>query len=103
MKPFPGRGFRALAFVIAWTKLLCVPYEVVPRARSNSYRTMATFGAHRHFPGNTNVKLTEPPSCRSPSTIVFIGCNSRGQGGAQEQNGLFGGLFVSRAQAVKYA
>src|SRR5215470_4181083 len=52
---------------------------------------------------NTNVKLVEPPSCSSPSTIVFIGRNSRGQWIAQEQNGLFGGLFVNRAQAVKYA
>jgi hypothetical protein len=49
------------------------------------------------------VKLVEPPSCSSPSTVVFIGRNSRGQWVAQEQNGLFGGLFVSRAQAVKYA
>jgi hypothetical protein len=49
------------------------------------------------------VKLVEPPSCSCPSTIVFIGRNSRGQWVAQEQNGLFGGLFVSRAQAVKYA
>lgn len=52
---------------------------------------------------NANVKLVEPPSCSSPSTVVFIGCNSRGQWVAREQNGLFGGLFVSRAQAVKYA
>ena len=29
--------------------------------------------------------------------------NKRGQWVAQEQNGLYGGLFVSRAQAVKYA
>jgi hypothetical protein len=49
------------------------------------------------------VKLVEPPSSSSPSTVVFIGRNSRGQWVAQEQNGLFGGLFVSRAQAVKYA
>jgi hypothetical protein len=49
------------------------------------------------------VKLVEPPSCRSASTIVFIGKNGRGQWVAQEQNGLYGGLFVSRAQAVKYA
>jgi hypothetical protein len=44
------------------------------------------------------VKLVEPPSCSSPSTIVFIGKRV-----AQEQNGLYGGLFVNRAQAVKYA
>ncbi|RTM12739.1 MAG: hypothetical protein EKK33_15020 [Bradyrhizobiaceae bacterium] len=49
------------------------------------------------------VKLVEPPSCSSPSTIVFIGRNRRGQWVAQEQSGLYGGLFVSRAQAIKYA
>jgi hypothetical protein len=52
---------------------------------------------------NTNVKLVEPPSCSSLSTIVFIGKNSRGHWVAQEQNGLYGGLFVNRAQAFKYA
>ncbi|TFV78783.1 hypothetical protein E4K64_06280 [Bradyrhizobium frederickii] len=55
------------------------------------------------FRRNTSVKLVEPPSCSSLSTIVFIGRNSRGQWIAQEQNGLYGGLFVSRAQAFKYA
>jgi hypothetical protein len=49
------------------------------------------------------VKLVEPPSCSTASTIVFVGRNSRGQWVAQEQNGLYGGLFVNRAQAVKYA
>jgi hypothetical protein len=49
------------------------------------------------------MKLVEPPSCGSLSDIVFIGRNSRGQWVALEQNGLYGGLFVSRAQAVKYA
>jgi hypothetical protein len=52
---------------------------------------------------NTEVKLVEPPSCSSSSTIVLIGKNHRGQWVAQEQNGLYGGLFVSRAQAIKYA
>ena len=49
------------------------------------------------------MKLVEPPSCSSLSAIVYIGMNKRGQWVAQEQNGLYGGLFVSRAQAVKYA
>jgi hypothetical protein len=49
------------------------------------------------------VKLVEPPSCNSPSAIVFIGKNSRGNWIARQQNGLYGGLFVNRAQAVKYA
>ncbi len=44
------------------------------------------------------MKLVEPPSCSSPSAIVFIGRNRRGQWVAQEQNGLYGGLFVSRAK-----
>jgi len=52
---------------------------------------------------NTNVKLVEPPSCSSASTIIFIGRNSRGNWVAQEQNGRYGGLFVNRAQAFKYA
>src|SRR6202030_2272341 len=51
----------------------------------------------------TNVKLEEPPSCSSASTITFIGKNSRGNWVAQEQNGLYGGLFVNRAQALKFA
>ncbi len=33
----------------------------------------------------------------------MLAWNKRGQWVAQEQNGLYGGLFVSRAQAVKYA
>ena len=49
------------------------------------------------------MKLVEPPSCSSASAIVFIGKNKRGHWVAQEQNGLYGGLFVNRAQAVKYA
>jgi hypothetical protein len=49
------------------------------------------------------VKLVEPPSCSSSSAIVFIGRNSRGNWVAQQQNGLYGGLFVTRAQAIKYA
>jgi hypothetical protein len=49
------------------------------------------------------VKLIEPPSYSSTSAIVFIGKNKRGNWVVQEQNGLYGGLFVNRAQAVKYA
>jgi hypothetical protein len=46
-------------------------------------------------------KIDEPPS--RTSNHVIVGRNSRGNWVAQEQNGLFGGLFVSRAQALKYA
>jgi hypothetical protein len=49
------------------------------------------------------MKIVEPPSCSSLSNVVFIGRNGSGQWVAQEQDGLYGGLFTSRAQAVKYA
>ena len=50
------------------------------------------------------MKLVEPPpSCSTSAAIVFIGKNACGEWVAQEQNGLFGGLFVSRKEAVKYA
>lgn len=47
------------------------------------------------------MKQTEPPSRNS--TVVLIGKNSRGNWVAQEQNGLYGGLFINRAEAVRYA
>lgn len=43
----------------------------------------------------------KPPS--RDSALVFIGKNSRGNWVAQEQNGLYGGLFINRAEAVRYA
>ena len=50
------------------------------------------------------MKSLEPPSCNMPApALVFIGRNGDGQWVAQEQNGLYGGLFVSRAEAMKYA
>lgn len=50
------------------------------------------------------MKLAKPASCSSASlSLVFIGKNRRGDWVAQEQNGLYGGLFVSRTQAIKYA
>jgi hypothetical protein len=55
------------------------------------------------FRRKSTVKLVEPPSCSSRSTIVFIGKNSRGNWVAQEQDGLYGGLFANRAAAVRYA
>jgi hypothetical protein len=90
--------------------ILCDSYEIAILPLSNSYppgmilrtRVMPSH-ASRVIGRNTNVKLVEPPSCSSASTIVFIGRNSRGNWVVQEQNGLYGGLFVNRAQAVRYA
>ena len=50
------------------------------------------------------MKLVEPPSCSAAaSTVVFIGRDHRGHWVAREQDGLYGGLFISREQAIKYA
>jgi hypothetical protein len=49
------------------------------------------------------VKFVELPSYSSSSTIVFVGKDKAGHWVVQEQNGLFGGLFVNRTEAVKYA
>ena len=45
----------------------------------------------------------EPPSTGHPKSLFRIGKNRRGQWVVQNQTGLCGGLFVSRAEAVKFA
>jgi len=47
-------------------------------------------------------KATEPPSCLQPP-IFMIGRDSRGNWVAQEKSGARGGLFVDRAQALRFA
>ncbi|MFK4380980.1 hypothetical protein ABIA40_000388 [Bradyrhizobium sp. USDA 223] len=47
-------------------------------------------------------QLLEPPRPGSVPLIV-VGRNRRGNWVARELGGSFGGLFVSRAQALKYA
>lgn len=41
--------------------------------------------------------------CSRATSIIFIGMNRRGNWVAREENGVFGGLFVNRTQAFKYA
>jgi hypothetical protein len=88
------------------SKGIARPRRTIPTSRTKTQRRtdprrrMNAQLANRRM---TNVKLVEPPSCSSPSAIVFIGRNSRGNWVAQEQSGLYGGLFVNRAQAIKYA
>ena len=43
----------------------------------------------------------EPPSSRSQ--LFFIGKDSRGNWVVQDQRGLCGGLFIDRAQALRFA
>lgn len=47
----------------------------------------------------------EPPSWRqcSNSSLFFIGRNSQGHWVVQDQRHLYGGLFVDRAKALKFA
>ena len=46
----------------------------------------------------------EPPSAScSNSPLFLIGKNSRGNWVVQDQKGLCGGLFVDRAEALKFA
>ncbi|MET4323838.1 hypothetical protein [Bradyrhizobium sp. RT5a] len=49
------------------------------------------------------MKLVEFPSRRSTSSTVFVGKNHLGNWVVREQHGIFGGLFASRGQALKYA
>jgi len=48
---------------------------------------------------------SEPPSTRSPSLrrLFRVGRDSRGNWVAQDQQGLCGGLFAKRADALKFA
>ena len=51
------------------------------------------------------MKHAEPPSTASCSTasIFLIGKNSRGNWVVQDQQGVRGGLFVDRAEALRFA
>lgn len=49
------------------------------------------------------MKLAEPPSPHPAARTVFVGKNRRGNWVACERSGIFGGLFVNRAEALKYA
>ncbi|MCK1570140.1 hypothetical protein [Bradyrhizobium sp. 174] len=49
------------------------------------------------------MKLVEYPSGSFAGSTVFVGKNRFGNWVVREQNGIFGGLFASRAQALKYA
>ena len=51
------------------------------------------------------MELSEPPSSRStvPPRLFRIGRDSHGRWVAQDQHGSCGGLFVDRAEALKFA
>jgi hypothetical protein len=45
----------------------------------------------------------EPPSSSRAKSLFRVGKNSRGNWVVQDQTGLCGGMFVNRAEAVKFA
>jgi hypothetical protein len=87
------------------------PYEIAAGSLSNSYAISSISNPSQQRAPDCPCRagqqerfveeIEEPPS--GTSNLVIVGRNSRGNWVAQEENGLFGGLFVSRAQAVKYA
>jgi hypothetical protein len=50
------------------------------------------------------MRQSEPPSSReqSASQLFYIGKNSKGSWVVQDQRGLCGGLFVGRAEAIRF-
>jgi hypothetical protein len=58
-----------------------------------------------HMEGETAMEQIEPPSSRpaAPPRLFHIGRDSHGNWVAQDKQGLCGGLFVDRAQALKFA
>lgn len=48
-------------------------------------------------------KAEPPPRPSLPHPLCMIGKDSHGNWVVQEQRGLFGGLFIDRAQALRYA
>jgi hypothetical protein len=51
------------------------------------------------------MKQAEPPSVKScsSSSLFLVGKDSRGNWVVQEQHGICGGLFVNRAEALRFA
>src|SRR5262249_5444189 len=67
--------------------------------------SLSTFVApqFRWSKGVSAMDKAEPPSAPRANSLFRIGKNRRGQWVVQDQSGLCGGLFVSRAEAVKFA
>src|SRR5262245_40421346 len=85
-------------------RLLPRPYADAGASLSNSYASLSTFVArHNSMVKDTAMDKAEPPSVGRANSLFRIGKNRRGQWVVLDQSGLCGGLFVSRAEAVKFA
>ena len=69
---------------------------------SNSYAPLSTFTVLT-VERRRVMDKSEPPSTARAKSLFRIGRNSRGNWVVQDQSGLCGGLFVDRAEAVKFA
>jgi hypothetical protein len=49
------------------------------------------------------VDKSKPPSRFQPNPFFFVGRNSHGQWVVRDQRGLCGGLFINRAEALRFA
>ena len=54
---------------------------------------------------HTDVRIPNPKNSEPPlrSALLFIGKNRHGCWVVRDQSGLLGGLFVSRAEAIRFA
>src|SRR5215472_13192315 len=86
---------------------LCRPYDGGRASLSNSYALINTLGAAKTIRCSRRRSVMddngEPPSMGRAKSVFRIGRNSRGNWVVQDQSGLCGGLFVDRAEAVKFA
>jgi hypothetical protein len=73
---------------------------------SISYAPLCTLAAPTQFDaskGESAMDNGEPPSSSRADSLFRVGKNSRGNWVVQDQSGLCGGMFVNRAEAVKFA
>src|SRR5262249_20760319 len=78
-------------------------YENAWASLSNSYALLSTFVAPKKFERRSMMENGDPPSCCRAKSLFRVGRNGRGNWVVQDQSGLCGGLFVDRAEAVKFA
>jgi len=78
-------------------------YENARASLSNSYASLGTFVASEMFERRNIMENSEPPSSCRAKSLFRVGRNGRGNWVVQDQSGLCGGMFVNRAEAVKFA
>src|SRR5262245_55373396 len=78
-------------------------YENAWASLSNSYALLSTLVAPKTFERRSIMENGEPPSSCRAKSLFRVGRNGRGNWVVQDQSGLCGGLFVDRAEAVKFA